>query len=166
MDNADAVINIPLGIAAGIADSILPNSTKDNIHIDNIDNNKKIVICIHKDIDKKDINILCLYGKVIFLEDSFQNIDPCKLSFDYLIIDLRKEIHRNYYKIYFYKNINYYYILYRYSFESNNGVYYHNEITEFPLQQSTKYNYDKLLLLENIYEPKWCLSLCRFCFLR
>lgn len=164
MDNA--AIDIPKGIAAGIVDSILPNKKKDNKNINDIYNDKRIVICIHKDIDKKNINILSLYGKVVFLEESFQNIDPSKLSFDYLIIDLRKEIHRNYYKIYFYKNTNYYYILYRYSFESNNGIEYNNEITDFPLQQSTKYYYDKLLLLENVYEPKWCLSLCRFCCLR
>ena len=73
---------------------------------------------------------------------------------------------RNYYKIYLYKNTDYYYILYRHSFETNNGLYYNNEITDFPLKQSTKNTYDKILLLENIYEPKCYISLCRFCCLR
>ena len=104
---------------------------------------------------KKDINTLSLYGKVIFLEESYQNIEPSKLIFDYLIIDLRNEINRNYY-----------YILYRYSFEGNNGLYYHNEITDFPSKQSTKNMYERLLLFENVYEPNCCVSLCRICCLR
>lgn len=161
----DNVIEIPKGILAGIADSILPDKNKENIDIDNIEN-KPIIICIHKDISKKDINILLLYGKVVFLEESYQNIEPSKIKFDYLIIDLRNEICRNYYKIYLYKNTNYYYLLYKHYFETNNGIYYHNEITDFPSQQPTKNTYDKLLLIENIYEPKCCISLCRFCCLR
>ena len=165
MDNA---IEIPKGILNGIAESILPDKNKENINIDNIDNieKKSIIICIHKDLSKKDIDILSLYGKLVFLEESHQNIDPSNISFNYLIVDLRNEMSRNYYKIYLYKNINYYYILYRYSFEGNNGVSYHNEITDFPSKQPTKNHYDRLLLFENVYEPNRCVSLCRFCCLR
>jgi hypothetical protein len=164
-------IEIPKGIVSVIAGSILPDKNKENINIDNTDiekniEKKSIIVCIHKDISKKDINTLSLYGKVIFLEESYQNIDPSKLIFDYLIIDLRNEINRNYYKIYLYKNKNYYYILYRYSFEGNNGLYYHNEITDFPSKQSTKNMYERLLLFENVYEPNCCVSLCRICCLR
>lgn len=164
MDNA---IEIPKGIAAGIAESILPDRHKDNIHIDTQHiENKPIIICIHKDISKKDINIISSYGKVLFLGESYQNIDPINLKFHYLIVDLRNELDRNYYKIYLYKNTNYYYVLYRHSFEKNNGLCYNNEIIEFPSQQPTKEKYDKLLLLENIYEPNCCVSFFRFCCLR
>lgn len=163
MDNS--VIEIPNSIVNGIASSILPHKCKENLYIDKVDNadDKKIVICIHRDISKKDIDIMSLYGKVVFLEDSFQNVDPTMISFDFLILDLRKEVHRNYYKIYFYNNNKYYYVLYRYFFETNNGIFYNNEITEFPSQQSSKINYIKILLLENIYEPKWYISLYRLC---
>ena len=163
----ETVIEMPKGILSGIADSVLPDKNKENIDIDieNIEN-KPIIICIHKDISKKYINILTFYGKVLFLEEPYQNIEPNKLKFDYLIVDLRNEMCRNYYKIYLYKNTDYYYILYRHSFETNNGLYYNNEITDFPLKQSTKNTYDKILLLENIYEPKCYISLCRFCCLR
>jgi len=158
----NAIVDLPKGIINGIAGSILPYKYKDNMIIDDVVD-KKIVICIHRDIDKKNIDILSLYGTVLFFEDSFQNINPEMMNFNYLILDFRKEIHRNYYKVYFYKNQNYYFVLYRYWFESNNGISYHNEITDFPIQQSTKYNYDKLLLVENVYEPKWYVSLFRYC---
>jgi hypothetical protein len=88
------------------------------------------------------------------------------LSFDYLVIDLRNEVHRNYYKINLMNHVNndkYYYVLYKYCFEGNNGLYYNNEITEFPRRQVDKRNYDKLLLLPNVYEPKWYISLIRLC---
>lgn len=161
----NSIVEIPNGIVNSIAASILPNRYKENIYIDNVDNkeDKKIIICIHRDISKKDIDTMSLYGKVVFLEDSFQNVEPEKLQFDFLIIDLRKDIHRNYYKIYLYKNNNYYYVLYRYFFETNNGIFYNNEITDFPSQQSSKTNYLKILLLENVYEPKWYISLYRLC---
>jgi hypothetical protein len=163
MDNA--IVDLPKGMVNGIASSILPQKYKENIYIDNTDNieDKKIIICTHKDISKKDIDTLSLYGKVIFLDESYDNVDPTKLIFDFLIIDLRKEMNRNYYKIYLYKNQNYYYVLYRFWFETNNGIFYNNEITEFPSQQSSKTNYYKVLLLENVYEPKWYVSLFRLC---
>lgn len=161
----NSIVEIPNRIVNSIATSILPNKYKENVYIDNINNkeDKKIIICIHRDISKKDIDIMSLYGNVLFLEDSFQNIEPAKLLFDFLIIDLRKDMHRNYYKIYLYKNNNYYYVLYRYFFETNNGIFYNNEITDFPSQQSSKTNYLKILLLENVYEPKWYVSLYRLC---
>lgn len=163
----NSIVEIPNGIVNSIATSILPNKYKENIYIDN-DNvsEKKIVICIHRDISKKDIDIMSVYGNVVFLEESFQNVDPTVFSFDFLIIDLRKEVHRNYYKIYFYKNNRYHYVLYRYFFETNNGIFYNNEITEFPSQQSSKINYLKILLLENVYEPKWYISLYRLCCIK
>lgn len=161
----DNTLELQRGIVNGIASSILPEKYKQNYHIKKIEE-KKIIVCIHRDISKKDIDTLSLYGKVLFLEDFHQNIEPKFLFFDYLIIDLRNQVYRNYYKIHFYNNTNYYYILYRYWFETNNGIFYNNEITEFPSQQSSKINYLKLLLLEQIYEPKWYISLFRFCCLR
>ena len=163
----DNTLELQKGILKGIASSVLPEKYKENEHIDQIED-KKIIISIHKDMSKKDIDILSLYGKVLFLEESHQNIEPTDLYFDYLIIDLRNELYRNYYKIYFYNNKNnknYYYILYRHWFETNNGMTYNNEIIDFPSQQSSKSNYNKLLLIEEIYEPKWYISLYRFCCL-
>ena len=52
--------------------------------IDNIEK-KSIIICIHKDLSKKDIDILSLYGKLVFLEESHQNIDPSNISSELLI---------------------------------------------------------------------------------
>lgn len=155
-------LTIPSNIISNIATVILPDKQANNIIIDNVEEEKKIVICIHKDIDKEYTDLLSEYGKVLFFEDHYQNIDPSVLSFDYLVIDLRKELHRNYYKLSLYNN-NYYFILYRYWFEGNNGIFYNNEITDFPSRQPSKKNYDKLLLLQNVYEPKWYVSLFRLC---
>lgn len=157
------IITLPSNIISNIATVILPDKKTNNIVIDNVEQGKKIVICIHKDISKECIDLLSEYGKVLFFEDHYQNIEPNILYFDYLIIDLRKEVHRNYYKLTLYNNHNYYFVLYRYWFEGNNGIYYNNEITEFPSRQSAKKNYDKLLLLQNVYEPKWYVSFFRLC---
>jgi hypothetical protein len=160
----DKVIDLPTNILDAISMAILPYKHSENIVLEKIEKEKKIIICIHKDISKKEIDILLLYGNILFFEDCHINIKPSELNFDYLIIDLRKNTHRDYYKLYLYnKKEDYYYILYRYWFESNNGCLYNNEITEFPSQQPNKKNYDNILLLPNIYEPIWYISLFRLC---
>ena len=163
---SDKIIELPKNVLDTLSKAILPNKHEDNIILKKIENEKKIIICIHKDISKKKIDVLFSYGKVLFFEDCYTNIEPSILIFDYLIIDLRKDTHRNYYKLYLYNKSEYYYILYRHWFESNNGCIYNNEITEFPSQQSCKKNYDNILLLPNIYEPKWYISLFRFCCIK
>ena len=163
---SDKIIELPAHVLDTAASAILPHKYAKNIVLEKIEKEKKIIICIHKDISKKEIDTLLIYGKVIFFEDCYLNIEPSDLSFDYLIIDLRKDTHRDYYKLYLYNRDEYYYILYRYWFESNNGCIYNNEITDFPSSQPTKKNYDKILLLPNIYEPKWYISLFRSCCLK
>ena len=162
---ADNTIALSTNIIGNITTTVLPNYNANNIVLEEI-KDKKIIICIHKDISKNEIDLLYSYGKVLFFEDYHQNIELSLLSFDYLVIDLRNEVHRNYYKINLMNHVNndkYYYVLYKYCFEGNNGLYYNNEITEFPRRQVDKRNYDKLLLLPNVYEPKWYISLIRLC---
>jgi len=151
-------------IINNIGNSILPNKTVENIPLDNIEYDKRIVIFKFKDIPKKETDILKEYGTVLDLSNDFINIEPESLLFDFLILDFRNEIHRNYYQFYFHKNNNYYYILYRFFFETNNGIPFHNEITEFPSRQLNKINYKKLLLQKPLTSPKWYVSLFRTCF--
>jgi hypothetical protein len=164
----DNTISFSSNIINNLTTTVLPNKYPNNIIIEKVDR-KQIIICIHKNIPKDDIDLLRSYGKVLFFEDHHQNIELSSFSFDYLIIDLRNEIHRDYYKINLMKGVNnlndnYYFVLYRYCFEGNNGIYYNNEITDFPRRQVDKNSYDKLLLLPNVYEPKWYVSLIRlFC---
>lgn len=159
---ADGGITFTTNMVNNFSNSILPEKYINNIIVKKVED-KKIVICIHKDLSKNDIDLLSLYGKVLFFEDNYQNIELSSLSFDYLVIDLRNEIHRNYYKINMYQNDGYYFILYRWWFEGNNGVVYNNELTEFPSRQPTRENYNKLLVFPNIYEPKWYISFLRLC---
>lgn len=161
---SDSIIKLPINVIDSVSSSMLPHKYADNIILKKVEIEKRIIICTHKDIPKKELEVLSLYGKVLFFEEAYLNIDPLTLNFDYLIIDLKKDTHRNYYKLYLYnKNEYYYYILYRHWFESNNGCVYNNEITEFPSQQLNKKNYDTILLLPNVYEPKWYISLFRSC---
>jgi hypothetical protein len=159
---ADGGITFTTNMVNNFSNSILPEKYINNIIVKKVED-KKIIICIHRDLSKNDIDLLYLYGKVLFFEDIYQNIELSSLVFDYLVIDLRKEIHRNYYKINMYQNDGYYFILYRWWFEGNNGVVYNNELTEFPTRQTTKENYNKLLVFPNIYEPKWYISFLRLC---
>lgn len=151
-------------IINNIGNTILPNKTAENIIIDDIDYSKKIIICTYKEISKNEIAILKQYGKVIQFNAFMSNISPDKLDFDYLILNFKDEIHRNYYQFNFYKNNDYYYILYRFCFETNNGITFNNEINELPPKQADKINYHKLLLRKKLESPRWYVSLFRTCF--
>jgi hypothetical protein len=151
-------------IINNIGNTILPNKTAENIIIDDIDYSKKIIICTYKEISKNEIAILKQYGKVIQFNAFMSNISPDKLDFDYLILNFKDEIHRNYYQFNFYKNNDYYYILYRFCFETNNGITFNNEINELPPKQAAKINYHKLLLRKKLESPRWYVSLFRTCF--
>ena len=51
-------------------------------------------------------------------------------------------------------------------FENNNGIAFHNEITEFPNIQISKDEFDFLLVESPLPEPHCFLSLCRYCCMK
>jgi hypothetical protein len=125
----------------------------------------RMVICISKDIDELEEKILVDYGKVIRYEhDLHNNIDCDTLTFDYLIIDLRKKNDRYFYmKEILNKKDKYNVILYNYCFEEND-FNCDNQINSFPKKQATKKDFDALLLIKRIRQPRAWVDFFRKCF--
>ena len=125
----------------------------------------RMVICISKDIDEVDEKILADYGKVVRYEhDLHNNIDCDTLSFDYIIIDLRKKDDRYYFmKQILNKKDKYNVILYNYCFEENDFDC-NNVITSFPKKQACKKDFDAILLIKRIKQPRAWVDLFRKCF--
>ena len=155
---------VVVSVLSGVSDIILPN--KVSPHIDsNPEDSYRFILCLYKSLSKTDLSLLKQYGRVVHYSDQFRNIDCQLIPFDYFILDFRitEEI------IYYQKCIlscldKYRVILYRYAFETNNGIRVHNEITELPQQEALKKDFDYLLLQEPISSPCCCVSLYRILF--
>ena len=147
-------------ILSGFSNLLLPEKNVEPLPLE--EKQKRIVICLYKSFDKDDLLLVQNYGKVIVYSDTYTNIDCGPLIFDYFILDLREEDQRVYF-IKYIKNKDYYLILFRYSFEMNNGVSFHNEIDTLPRKQAFKKDFDLLLLNQPIPPPKWYISLFRSC---
>ena len=134
------------------------------INTNTIDMNKRFIIGLYKDLPKVELQLLQSYGKVLEFHEAYKQIRCNDLDFDYLIFDFRDKENFLYYNINIRGREEYYYlVLYKHSYEKNNGLSFHNELTELPPRQINKKIYDKLLLQEVNYPPNWCISLFRSC---
>jgi hypothetical protein len=124
---------------------------------------KPFIFCLFKSIPEDVMMLLRDYGKVITFSQAYLNRPIQAFQFDYMIIDFREEDHRFYFQRHISRHTdNYHFILYRYSFETNHGIFFHNEIVEFPSRQVNKDEYDMLLLETPMPAPHCLLSLCRY----
>jgi hypothetical protein len=136
----------------------------DTINSNTIDQTKRFIIGLYKDMAKADKKLLEEYGKVLEFDQAYKQIKCMDLDFEYLLLDFRKEEDFLYYNIHIRGNEHYYHlVLYRHGYENNNGLSFHNELDTLPPRQVSKKIYDKLLLQEKIYAPRWYISLFRYC---
>ena len=136
----------------------------DTINSNTIDQKKRFIIGLYKDMTKEDKKLLKEYGKVLEFDQAYKQIKCMDLDFEYFLLDFRKEEDFLYYNIHIRGNEHYYYVvLYRHGYENNNGLSFHNELDTLPPRQVYKKIYDKLLLQEKIYAPRWYISLFRYC---
>jgi hypothetical protein len=122
---------------------------------------KKFVLCISKDLKKEDMALLNDYKVVEYDDDTHKNIPITAFQWDILILDLRekgdrycfmKEVQpaRNKYKI----------IAYVHSFEVDDiDVECDNIITQFPVRQARKEDFEMLLMMKRVSKPRWYKSL-------
>jgi hypothetical protein len=124
---------------------------------------KPFILCLYKSLSDESLSLLRQYGKVILFSQIYINISIHKLLFDYLIIDFRDEEARYYYQRFIKRYMDHYnIILYRYSFENNNGIEFHNELSTFPNRQVSKEEFDTILLETPIPAPNCCFSFCKY----
>jgi len=145
-----------------ISQTIEPNKIASSLIVEYIP--KPYIICLYKSLEENDIEHLRQHGKVVLFCKSYTNLPIQSFPFDYLILDFRIEEHRYYYQRHIFHNYsNYHLILFRHCFETNNGISFHNELTDFPRHQVLKNELDALLLEKPLPAPNCCLSLFRFC---
>lgn len=148
-------------VLSGISNLILPE--KNAPHMNTQPESTKIIICLYKTLSSDGSSLLKKYGKVIEIDSSYLNIDCNLLSFDYLVIDFRVIQYRVYFQKYIMNQNSYHLLLYRHSYETNNGIPFHNELCELPPEQALKIDFDKLLFMEPLPSPKCYISLFRSC---
>ena len=148
-------------VLSGISNLILPE--KNAPHMNYQPESNKIIICLYKTLSSDESFLLKKYGKVIEIDSSYLNIDCSLLSFDYLVIDFRVIHYRVYFQKYVMNQNSYHLLLYRHSYETNNGIPFHNELCELPPEQALKIDFDKLLFMEPLPSPKCYISLFRSC---
>ena len=125
---------------------------------------KPFVLCLFKSLSEDQIELLKQHGKVIQFGPVFMNRSVHSFSFDYFIIDLREEDHRFYYQRHVMRyHEQFHIVLFRYSFETNQGILFHNELVDFPNYQISKEEFDVLLLETPLPSPSCFMSLIRFC---
>ena len=144
-------------VIVGLSNLILPDK---NAEILEITNEEKIVICLYKSLDKEELELLQRYGKVVCFNKTHLNLPLERFEFDYFILDLRKEDQRIYFQKYTSHAKR---LLFRHSYETNNGVPFHNELSSLPKEQALKTDFDFLLFSQPIPSPKWYISFFRSC---
>jgi len=146
-------------VLSGISNLILPERNASPLDLNGEQN---IVICLYKSLSAIELERLKKYGKVVELDDSYLNVDCRLFEFDYLVIDFRNTDYRIYFQKYIMKK-EYRLLLIRHSFETNNGIPFHNELTCLPTEQALKKDFDLLLFLEELPSPKCYISFFRSC---
>ena len=123
---------------------------------------KRTVLCITRDINEEDLSLLTDYGKVLdYDHDLHNNLNPDKIDWDYLIVDLREKNDRYFYmKCIVPLKSKYQVIVYSYGFETDEHVpNCDNQINSFPKKQARKEDFDALLLQQRLKRPRWYVSL-------
>ena len=116
---------------------------------------KGFIICLTHDIPTEDMLVLQSYGAVkSYKHDIHANLPPTTMSFSYLLLDFRNSADR----LYFQQQVQplgttYHTVLFKYGFESDLGVSYEAEFSQFPNEQHNKAAYDALLLKPPIGSP-------------
>jgi hypothetical protein len=156
--------NITLPAVLSGAHSLLSSPEPSNLIVNADPNVKKIVICITRDVDKDTLKQLAKFGEVISYDhDIHNNIDPANVDFSYLLIDMRQQADRIFYQKFIQNNLNYHIVLYKWKFETDMGLSFESEFSEFPANQANKKMYDTLLITPPIEPPSVCISFLGAC---
>jgi len=128
-----------------------------NLELKNVN---KIVICLSKTLSKDDLKLLSYYGQVEpYSHNVHNNVELTNIDFDYFLLDLRKVEDRLYVQKHVLTHLDQInLVLFRYSFEGDNGVAYNVERTELPSKQISKKVFDELLLSKQLEAPSCVIS--------
>jgi hypothetical protein len=165
-------INLPpiINQIAGVVEDYLrpiANQVSDPIQLNNLSQNrqlnKRFVICLSKDLSEDEVALLQYYGRTISYDhDIVNNIDLSTVDFSYFLLDLREATNRDYLQKIILPNVDkFHLILYKYSFQDDNGISFEVERSELPKKQVNSDIFNKLLLQPEIKSPNCILSLLK-----
>ena len=129
---------VVVSVLSGVSEIILPTKVSSPINSKEEDS-YRFILCQYKSLSQSELTLLKHYGRVVHYSDQFRNIDCQFIPFDYFILDFRTIDERIYYQKYILPFLEKYrVILYKYAFETNNGIRVHNELTELPQKEAIK----------------------------
>lgn len=123
----------------------------------------KIVMCISKSLSKDEKKLLEFYGRVIEYDHSVnQNVPLREVECAYLIIDLREDKDRYYLQKYILPVLSeIHLILFKHSWEGDNGMSYECERCDLPPKQVSKKEFDSLLIQQPLEHQSCIISLLK-----
>jgi uncharacterized protein (DUF1501 family) len=127
---------------------------------------KRVIICVTRDIAEDDLSLLKGYGKVLFYNHSLHNNLSCdRFEWEYLILDLRDSDSRYYIMKYVLPHKDEYSIaVYHFPFEDQEDLLDADSyFTSFPKEQATKQSFNELMMMQRIKRPRAAVSLLKCC---
>lgn len=135
-----------------------------------LDNHKKFVLCITRDLSKDDKALFRNYELVEYDDQIHKNIKIESFPWDILVIDLRQKGDRYcFMKEVLPRRQHYHVICYCHGFETDEiDIECDNVFSSFPEQQAVKADFEMLLLMKRLKKPKWYVHLasCMISFLQ
>lgn len=125
---------------------------------------KPFILCLMRDLEPAELDLLKSYGKVFTFHHSFVNIPIEKHDFAYAIYDMRDKIHRD---ALMKEDLRSYHIvaivglLDRHD-DTHKDVNAENLIRSFPQRQAFASSFNKLLLSKKIRQPSVLKAILRF----
>jgi hypothetical protein len=127
---------------------------------------KRVILCITRDIAQEDLSLLKEYGKVlIYSHNLHNNLAADRFQWEYLILDLRDSDCRYYIMKHVLPHKDEYSICcYHFPFEDQEDLLDSDSyFTSFPKHQATKQSFNELMMMNRIKKPRATVSLLKCC---
>ena len=158
-------LNLPAVISAMAQGASIVSSLSANpdisdpiVNIDLLDV-KKVIIMISRDVTKDDKKLLASFGIVKSYDSMVHlNLPLSGMQFDYLFVDMREAEDRLFYQKSVQGDDRYHQVYYKFSWESDMGLHFESQFSDFPPIQASKLAFDLLLCSQPIPRPSACLA--------
>lgn len=139
--------------------------SQDDVKSVSEEDDKPFILCLMRDLEQKELDLLKSYGKVFIFHHSFVNIPISKHDFAYAIYDMRDKIHRDALAK---EDLMHYHIVAIVSFldrhdDTHKDIGAENCVRTLPQRQAFVSDFNRLLLSKKIRSPSFFKQLLR-CF--
>jgi len=147
-----------------ILDSIKVRVRQEDVKASAEQDDKPFLLCLTRDLEHAELELLKSYGKVFIFHNSFVNIPLSSHDFSYAVFDLRDKIHRD---SLMKEDLGAYHIVCLVGLldkhdDTHKDIGAENLIRTMPSRQAFKSDFDRLLLSSKIRKPSFLKSILRF----